>query len=135
MNPLESGVKELKDLSANPTGDNLLAFFRARTKGWDYPVVDIGVATVGICNGLVAAIEPKDALTLLPDTAKFLLTLNEPSRIDQALDMLSDLVTASETNVPPIGFELLMDDLEKKIVQANVGLGVWKYINRQYART
>jgi len=135
MNPLEHGKEELLELSQNPNRVNLEAFFRKRTSAWDYPVIDLGPATVGICNGLIAALKPHEAFSLLSDAGHMLLEETDPYRIEQALDMVSDLVTASETSEIPTEFERLFTQIETKVKLTSSGSGVWNYVKKNYRKT
>ena len=135
MNPLETGIEELNELSKKPSAELLEKFFLKRTAAWAYPVIDIGCASVGVCNGLVSALKPESAFNLLVDSAKILIKQKDSNKVEQALDMLSDLVTASETTEMPLGFELLIEDIELKIKDTKSSLGVWNYVKRHYRKT
>jgi hypothetical protein len=97
MNPLEFGKQELHDLSVNPSAANLERFFLKRTSVWDYAMFDLGPCTLGICDGLVSALKPFQAFELLPAAAQILIRETDHNKIEQALDMVSDLVTAAGT--------------------------------------
>lgn len=132
MNPLEHGIEELKELSTNPSRENLERFFLKRTSVWDYPVIDIGVASVGICNGLVAALKPHEAFSLLPYAGQLLLRESDPYKIEQALDMVSDLVTAANTSEIPAEFGNLFREIEEKVEVTHSGKSVWNYVKTNY---
>ena len=76
MNPLETGIEELNELSKKPSAELLEKFFLKRTAAWAYPVIDIGCASVGVCNGLVSALKPESAFN-------FCLLYTSPSPRDQ----------------------------------------------------
>jgi len=135
MNPLEHGKEELLELSNNPNRNNLEKFFLKRTSVWDYPVIDFGPATVGICNGLIAALKPHDAFYLLSDAGQMLLLETDPYKIEQALDMLSELVTASNTSELPPELETIFSQIESKVKLTHSGEGVWNYIKKHYRKT
>lgn len=135
MNPLEFGKQELHDLSVNPSAANLERFFLKRISVWDYAMFDLGPCTLGICDGLVSALKPYQAFELLPAAAQILLRETDHNKIEQALDMVSDLVTAAGTTEIPLQFKELFDQIESKASQTTSGKRVWAYIQSNYRKT
>jgi len=160
MNPqaiMKAGKEELEALVHAPTGENLELFFNRRTRDYKYTQVPWNSGmTVGICHGLHAALKPRDAYHLLPAAAKILLKQTQPIKVEQALDMVSDVVYASrnpvnfqshfeDLGIPadllypsrameiPIAFELLFDDIETKLVSTNIGIGGWNRLKKLFA--
>lgn len=126
--PLTLGKNELEALSHQPTENNLEKFFLKRTANWPSARVDHGLITVGICDGLGQVLSREQARDLLVPAVKILLRQQDANGVEQALDMLSNLM--QRTQYKDIDFQLitLFDPIEEKIANTHSRSGVWEYI-------
>jgi len=105
-NVFQSGNDELKTLCESPSCERLWNYFDARTAEWPYPCKYMECFTVGVFFDLSNSFENAEAFDLLKMAAQFPWDDLSDQRFLLAIDLLSDLATASNTTEMP---ELLTD--------------------------